>query len=1134
MRRRRQSPRRSLAVLVLVHTLLATTAAAQSTGKLSGRVVDAATGESLPGANVLIVGTQTGTAADVEGNYFLIGVPAGTYDVQASFVGYATQTVSGVEVNAGYTRELDFSLQPGQELAEVVVEYERPMIQKDAIGASRVVSGEDIQNLPVRGVGAVAALQGGVVATDGSDELFVRGGRNEEIAVFVDGVRVTSPVPVNATQQIGVPQQAIQEQEMLIGTIPARFGDAMSGVISITTKSGSVDRFFGSAEVVTSEVLDAYGYNLASFTLGGPIVPNRLTFFVSGEGQRTADANPYARPVLELSDAALAALQQNPQVIAAVDAAGATHYVPLPGELPAGTSRDDLEHLLEEQGLIGGETGLALASAVPQYAAEVMTADDFVRNDRKNLPNRQLDLSGNLTFAPATGMSLRLGGTFARNRSQTYTFTNSLYARDRFYNLENDQWRAHAAWRHHLSGATFYEVQASLSAYQFYQYLDGFSRDVRDALFYGDVDGLDAAGNPTVAHDYYTVARRYYEYDSEQDVFQPRFTDGSVPGAGGVYSLFGLPGTALASTYDKYNQRQLRFSANVVSQLGLHQVEFGGEFEQKTERRYSLSGAPVRQLARFYNDGNVEAGAEAGVDRYEDLPFDVLNAAIFTGLWYGYDYHGLRETDEQDIDAFRAGTNYDVAPYRPLYFAGYVQDKIEYRDLVLNLGLRLDVFDQNTQVLRDPYAVVPIVRAADLSTGAPPNADPGWAVYFEGGRAENAILGFRDTEGHYFNAAGQEIDLSEVRGRPAPSDAPFSTVLRDYEAQVTVMPRIGVSFPVTDQALFFASYNVTAQRPSEFNYLPPTYYTRIRSDVVANPDLRPEKTTQYELGFRHRVGDRAALQLSGFYRTQTNKIALRTLNDAYPQSYTSYYNLDFTTTKGATFEFDLRRTNHLSLNANYTLSFAQGTGSDALALGTIAWRGNYYPDFLAPASFDRRHTFNLVLDYRFGAGEGPEVLGGRILEHFGVNVLATVASGQPYTQFKTPIRLPIWENATDDIRGGINEAYMPWTNRVDLRLDRSFEVGGRARLMAFLWVENLLDAEGVLGVYRGTGLPDDDGFLSTVDGENTIANQLDRESFLFHYQRYVAHPLGPAISQFAGNRTWMQPRRTRLGVRLTF
>ena len=202
--------------------------------------------------------------------------------------------------------------------------------------------------------------------------------------------------------------------------------------------------------------------------------------------------------------------------------------------------------------------------------------------------------------------------------------------------------------------------------------------------------------------------------------------------------------------------------------------------------------------------------------------------------------------------------------------------------------------------------------------------------------------GYRDLDGNFFNAAGEEVERTDVTnlGQPAPDpDASFSSIFEDYETQVTFMPRIGVSFPVTDQALFFASYNVLSQRPSELAFTPPQTYVGLGTSRIPNPNLKPEITTQYELCFRQRLGGNAALQLSGFYRTQNNKIQIRTLQ-AYPTDYDSYYNVDFTTTKGATLEFDLRRTNNVSINANYTLQYAQGTGSDSGTLGQIAWRGS--------------------------------------------------------------------------------------------------------------------------------------------------------------------------------------------------
>ncbi|MEO0560419.1 MAG: von Willebrand factor type A domain-containing protein [Bacteroidota bacterium] len=247
---------RARSLLLAALALAAVSASAQSTGTLAGRVLDGATNEGLPGANVLIEGTTLGAATDIDGNYRIIGVPVGSYTITASYAGYQSQSFDDVPIHSGYTRQLEFSLGSG-ELGEITVEYERPIIQRDAIGAPRVVGADDYSSgssrrsrrpsrprpaqgtsraasadepSPVRGVGAVTALQGSVV--EGSGNLNVRGGRSEEIQYFVDGVRVRGLV--------GVHQQAIQERERLTGSIPARYenaeayAEARAGAVSIT------------------------------------------------------------------------------------------------------------------------------------------------------------------------------------------------------------------------------------------------------------------------------------------------------------------------------------------------------------------------------------------------------------------------------------------------------------------------------------------------------------------------------------------------------------------------------------------------------------------------------------------------------------------------------------------------------------------------------------------------------------------------------------------------------------------------------------------------------------------------------------------------------------------------------------
>jgi len=222
---------RRSSLLVVLLTLLAAPALAQSTGTLSGRVLDGAANEGLPGANVIIQGTTLGAATDIDGTYRIIGVPVGTYTVVASYAGYASQTFHDVTIHSGYTRQLEFSLSAG-ELGEITVAYERPIIQKDAIGASRVVGAEDISgSSPGRSRRPNRQRSAG----ENSRGLNVRGGRSEEVQYYVDGVKVRGLTGVN--------QEAIQEQERLIGSIPARYENdqayenARAGAVSITNNN---------------------------------------------------------------------------------------------------------------------------------------------------------------------------------------------------------------------------------------------------------------------------------------------------------------------------------------------------------------------------------------------------------------------------------------------------------------------------------------------------------------------------------------------------------------------------------------------------------------------------------------------------------------------------------------------------------------------------------------------------------------------------------------------------------------------------------------------------------------------------------------------------------------------------------
>ena len=193
---------------------------ATDVGTLVGVVTDAQTGDVVIGANVYLPALQVRGATNIDGQYEIRRVPVGRHEVLIAYPGYATQTVEGVEIAAGQTRQLDIQL--GAALpGEVAEGYESPPMHPHTLAVPKVVVGdltnlpargaglpvitdEEVANLPVRGVGQVAAIQAGVVSGDGG--LNIRGGRTSDIEYYIDGVRVRGSV--------AVPQQAISQRAM--------------------------------------------------------------------------------------------------------------------------------------------------------------------------------------------------------------------------------------------------------------------------------------------------------------------------------------------------------------------------------------------------------------------------------------------------------------------------------------------------------------------------------------------------------------------------------------------------------------------------------------------------------------------------------------------------------------------------------------------------------------------------------------------------------------------------------------------------------------------------------------------------------------------------------------------------------
>ncbi|MDI6840407.1 MAG: TonB-dependent receptor [bacterium] len=271
------------------------------TGKIAGRVTDATMGSPLPGVNVVIEGTTMGAATDIDGYYYILNVPVGTYSVKATMIGYEPVTKTDVKSIMDLTTTLDFELKPTVIKVEgVTVTAKRPMVLKDATATTHVITTEEIERQPVHDYQAVVSQQAGVLSSAGGASgatggIHIRGGRSGEVIYMVDGMSIQDPVLGRAGANINM--NAIQEVMVLTGGFNAEYGEAMSGVVNLVTKEGVKSE--GMTRYRTDRIFTGYldqGLNSYEASIGGPFIKN-ANYFLSGEVNSRERWQSYFFPV---------------------------------------------------------------------------------------------------------------------------------------------------------------------------------------------------------------------------------------------------------------------------------------------------------------------------------------------------------------------------------------------------------------------------------------------------------------------------------------------------------------------------------------------------------------------------------------------------------------------------------------------------------------------------------------------------------------------------------------------------------------------------------------------------------------------------------------------------------------------
>lgn len=617
-----------------------------------------------------------------------------------------------------------------------------------------------------------------------------------------------------------------------------------------------------------------------------------------------------------------------------------------------------------------------------------------------------------------------------------------------------------AKMTHILSPTTYYEISGGYT-YNFTENMDPLLRD--DWELYGD-----SVANAEVGAIWQRTAR---------DIEQGRVGRYQRPTSYDVLGFNFFAPNDITAAYNKTKREVFNFSAAFSTEIDkTHSIKFGGELSSYTIRSFGFSAG--RSAAQYAN--------AVFLNNSLPNPLPINDIMISLTNSYGFDHFG----NEVDGDFNENGGIDDIgllAPKRPLFAGVYLEDKITYKDLILNIGLRYDYFDSDNLILKDPT------------------------------RPETAI-----------EFTTNKIDPSG---------------LTKTESFSAVSPRLGFSFPVTDATVFHAQYGKFVQQSRLRDMYQGIYGlgTQLRGGFfISTPvgqDVRPTRTTQYEIGFTQQASNYASFDITGYYKDIQNQVEFDIQSTAAGSPYQSYnilQNGDFATTMGVELSFNMRRVENIQVNASIAFQNAQGTGSNPNSKAGIVGAPLdgvtvFKPTNIAPLDFNKAITGNLNVDYRF-----PASTESAILRELGISALFTFDSGHPFTlgtgkgdnngslegdnRFRSPIE-------------ALNSSTTPWTSQLDIKIDKSFSITDKLRANVYFFIVNLFDAANITNVFLRTGTATDDGYLNDPGLGGTLKSyqRADYEAMyrainIDYYQAYqtnVGVLYGP-------------PRQIRFGFQLEY
>jgi hypothetical protein len=366
----------------------------------------------------------------------------------------------------------------------------------------------------------------------------------------------------------------------------------------------------------------------------------------------------------------------------------------------------------------------------------------------------------------------------------------------------------------------------------------------------------------------------------------------------------------------------------------------------------------------------------------------------------------------------------------------------------------------------------------------------------------------------------------------------------DVPSYSGVSPRLGFSFPITDKTVFHAQYGKFLQQSRLIDAYQGYYRTsfEIRGGFfIPSPvgkNIRPQRTTQYEIGFSQQLTDFMSMDITGYYKDikdQVVYISQDTDRNSAFQSFPTLTNGDFATTKGLEISLNMRRYERIAMNANLSFQDAQGTGSfpnsnRGIVGAPLDGVTVFTPQYVSPLEFNNSINGNFNVDYRWGVNDGPKAL-----EQLGISILGTFTSGHPFTRGKGGADLEGDARNRQPVEA-LGASTTPSTFQVDLRIDKTFNIWDKLSANVYVYVINVFDALNIENVFLRTGTTDDDGFISDPNLSGQLVSRYGQQYVDFYkalnidyYEQYQNAGSLQTVPFFYG-----PPRQIRLGVRFEY